>query len=87
MPGSNLFLPNRYFKRDNSLYLSVILCEYGPGQRSWYSDSLKAGRSETQIPVERKFSAPVQTSPGAHPTSCTVGNGSLSLGKAGGAWR
>jgi len=32
------------------------------------------------------FSAPVQTGPGAHPASCTMGTGSLSRGKAAGAW-
>jgi hypothetical protein len=33
-----------------------------------------------------RFSAPVQTGPGAHPTSYTVGTGSVSQGEAG-AWR
>jgi hypothetical protein len=30
-----------------------------------------------KIPVEERFSAPVQTGPGAHPASCTVGTGSF----------
>ena len=30
-----------------------------------------------RIPVEAKFSAPVQTVPGAHPASCTMGTGSF----------
>jgi hypothetical protein len=34
-----------------------------------------------------RFSAPVQTAPGAHPASYTMGTGSLSRGKAVGAWR
>jgi hypothetical protein len=34
-----------------------------------------------------RFSAPVQTGPGAHPASYTMGTGSLSGGKAAGAWR
>jgi hypothetical protein len=34
-----------------------------------------------------RFSAPVQTGPGVHPASCTTGTGSLSRGKATGAWR
>ena len=38
----------------------------GPGWRSRYSDSLRVGRS-----------APVQTGPGAHTASYTVGIGSL----------
>ena len=33
------------------------------------------------------FSAPVQTGPGAHPASCTMGTGSLLGGKAARAWR
>ena len=46
---------------------------------------LRAGRSGDRIPVEARFSAPVQearfsapvqTSPGAHPASCTLGTGS-----------
>jgi len=38
----------------------------GLGQHSWYSDSLWAGRSGDWIPVGARFSAPVQTVPGAH---------------------
>jgi len=33
------------------------------------------------------FSAPVQTGPGAHPASYTMGTGSFLGGKAAGAWR
>ena len=33
-----------------------------------------------------RFSAPVQTGPGAHPASCTMGTGSFPGGKAVGAW-
>ena len=48
-----------------------------PGQLSQYSDSLQAGWSGHQIPVGARFSAPVQTSPGAHPAlSFTMGTGS-----------
>ena len=32
-------------------------------------------RSGDRIPVEARFSAPVQTGPGAHPASCTIGTG------------
>jgi hypothetical protein len=50
---------------------------YGPRQLSRYSDSLRAGRSGDRILVEARFSALVQTGPGAHPASCTMGTGSF----------
>jgi fatty acid desaturase len=42
-----------------------------------YSDWLRAGRSGDQIPVGARFFAHVQTGPGAHPASCTMGTGSF----------
>jgi len=48
-----------------------------PGLRSPYSDSLQAGRPGDRIPVEARFSAPVQTGSEAHPASYTVGTGSF----------
>jgi hypothetical protein len=49
----------------------------GPGYRSRYSDSLRVGRSWDRIPVEARFTAPVQTDPGAYPASSTMGTGSF----------
>jgi hypothetical protein len=38
---------------------------------------LWAGWSGDRIPVEARFSAPVQTGPEAHPASCKTGTGSF----------
>ena len=48
---------------------------------SMYSDWLQTGRSGDRIPMEARYSAPVQTGPGSHPTSCTMGTGSFPGGK------
>ena len=50
---------------------------------SRYSDWLRAGRSGDRIPVEARFSAPVQTGSGSHPASCTLGTGSFPRVKSG----
>jgi hypothetical protein len=42
-----------------------------------YNDWLRAERSGDQIPVEARFSLPVQTGPRDHPASCTMGTGSF----------
>jgi hypothetical protein len=52
------------------------------GTRSVYN---RAERSGDRIPVEERFSAFLQTGPGAHPTSYTMGTGCLSRGKVAGA--
>jgi hypothetical protein len=40
-------------------------------------------QSRDRIPVEARFSAPVQTGPGAHPASCTMGTASFPGVKSG----
>jgi hypothetical protein len=42
-----------------------------------YSDWLRTGRSGDRIAVGESFSVPVQTGPGAHPASSTMGTGSF----------
>jgi hypothetical protein len=44
---------------------------------------LATGCTGDRIPVGARFSAPVQTGPGAHPASCTTGAGSLPGVKSG----
>ena len=56
-----------------NVWTSDVTC-CGPGQLSWYSDLLRAGRSRDRIPVGARFSAPIQTSPGAYPASYTMGS-------------
>ena len=51
-------------------------------------DSLRAGRSAHRNPVGARFSAPVQTGPGAHPSLLYNGYRVFPVGKAaGGGWR
>jgi hypothetical protein len=58
-------------------YLSFPRHTKEPGYRSRYSDSLRSGLSGDRFSVGAKFSAPVQTSGGAHPVCCKMGAGSL----------
>jgi hypothetical protein len=53
-----------------------LFIQVGPVARR-YSDWLRAGLFRDRIPVEARFFAHVETGPGAHPASCTMGTGSF----------
>jgi hypothetical protein len=48
----------------------VLIC-------SQYRNSLLAGRSGDRSPLGARFAAPIQTDPGAHPASYTMGTSSF----------
>jgi hypothetical protein len=60
----------------HSEYVILIAFPWA-GQSSRCSDWPLAGRSENRIPVGARFSAPVQTGPGVHPDSYSMGTGSF----------
>jgi hypothetical protein len=59
------------------IFTHILLCKLRLGYRSRYSDSLRTGRSEDRIPLDDRLSASVQTGPGAHPSSNTMGTRSV----------
>ena len=64
-------------------YLRETTSNMWAGQLIRYSDWLRAGRSGDRIPVGARFSAPVQTGPGAQRASCTMCTGSFPAVKSG----
>ena len=46
---------------------------------------MKMGRSGDRTSVKARFSAPVQTDPGAHSPFCVIGTRSLSQAESGGS--
>ena len=85
----NVYLLNLIINVKNTLIQTMIvkikfstIVHRGPGGSVGIATELPAGRSGDRIPVGRDFS-PFQTGPGAHPTSCTMGTGSLPAVKYG----
>ena len=55
----------------------LVCCKHNIKILDRYSDWLRSGRCGDRIPVGARFSAPVQTGPGAYPVSYTMGTGSF----------
>jgi hypothetical protein len=51
-----------------------------PGLKSQYSKLVCSVEFWVRTPVAARFSASVHVGPEAHPSSCTMGTGALSLG-------
>ena len=66
-------------RNTNKIHYYITYCWLGERRR--YSDSLRAGRSVNRITVGARFSASVQTDPGAHPASYPRGTMSFLVAK------
>ena len=75
--SSGIFFPFTYHFRCHLNIFSGPISSVGIGTE------LRAGRSGDRIPVGTRFSAPVQTVPGSHTASCTMGTGSFPEVKSG----
>ena len=71
-----IFIEEKYINILNRIvHLVGLIC--GPGSSVGIATELRAGWSGDRIPMRLRFSAPVQTGPGAHSASCTMGTGSF----------
>jgi len=72
------------FTQNSCTYTLLSLDVYfkWAGYSSRYSDWLRSGRSGNRIPLGARFSAPVQTGPGAHAACYAMGTGSFKAVKS-----
>ena len=73
----NRFYKTRSLDSNRPQYPSYLCSRKWAVYRSRYSDWLRDRRFGDRIPVGKRFSAPVQTGPQAHPASYTIGTGSF----------
>jgi hypothetical protein len=64
----------RLYKSTTEILVFCLMLP-GPVQLSRYSNCLRARRSGDRISVGARFFVHVQTAPGTHPASCTMGTG------------
>jgi len=79
---SSLLIVGKPSKLGQAATLRLVWGRYragitGAGYLDRYSESLRYGQFGGRIPVGARFSAPVQTGPGAYPASYTEGTGSF----------
>ena len=65
-----------YIHTHTHTYIYIYICVCGPGSSVGIATELRAGRSGIYSRWGRDFPT-VQTGPGAHPASCTMGTGSF----------
>ena len=70
--------------KNDGLVVYYFHCQLG--LCSWYINLLWAGWSKDQSPETARFSTPVQTGPGTHSASSTMGTESFLGGKVVGVW-
>jgi hypothetical protein len=65
-------------------FLSPLILPHGPGSSVGIATGYRLDDPGIESLWGARFSAPVQTGPGAHPASCTMGTGSFLEVKSGG---
>jgi len=68
---------SKLFEHELYIFIFGCLVKCGPGSSGGTATRYGLERSRDRIPVGVRFSVPVQTDPGAHPASCTMGTGSF----------